>query len=117
MSEDPKPPSGQKGPFLKIGKWTIDPSTRDFDPEMTNAILVAAIDELVLLRKICKEVIRREGRRIVDAGDYYRSTVSFANKIGASAEDVNRILEPILREVFEEMFAKRESNRTQQRRR
>lgn len=65
------------------------------------------LDEIVLQRKILKEVLRQEGMTIRDSNEYYRSVVSFANKVGISVDDLKALTEPLVRQVFEEMLNSR----------
>jgi len=67
--------------------------------------------EILLLRKLVKELLRRQGVRIGNSNEYYRDLASSAQKMGVHPDDLKEVVDPILRELFSEMLAKKPSGK------
>ncbi len=73
-------------------------------------------DELFLTRKILKDVARQQRVRIDSNSEYHREMQSLAGKLGENSDDIKAIIEPMIRELFEDMFVSKTKKSKRQRR-
>ena len=84
--------------------------TREFC-EMNNqgySLIRDLVDEVTLLRKLLMEQLRQSGIRITDANEYHRNVASLAGKIGEDPKDLRILLDPMVRTLFSNMFARKQ---------
>lgn len=75
----------------------------EFDPQDQD-IIVGLFTEVSLLRKILRELMRREGFQITSANEFHRNVTSMAHKMHEEPEIIKELLTPYIKELFEQMF-------------
>lgn len=73
------------------------------------------VEEVVILRKLLMQQMRQNGVRTSGANEFNRELTSFAGKIQEHPDDIRAIVEPMMRQVFEEMLQRKPKGETQQR--
>jgi len=69
-------------------------------------VIESLMTEVLMLRKLVKEMMRRSPTPIVSANEFNRSLTSLANKIGEDPEALRELLTPYLEELFNQMLAR-----------
>lgn len=81
----------------------------EFNPEDQNIIL-SLYAEVSLLRKVMRELIRREGVHITSANEFNRGIASMAHKMNEDPEAIKELLTPYIKELVEQMLREPSSN-------
>lgn len=69
-------------------------------------VIESLMTEVLMLRKLVKEMMRRSPTPIVSANEFNRSLTSLANKIGEDPDILRELLTPYLEELFNQMLSK-----------
>lgn len=96
---------------LRLTELFSDPSLGQKDEGWQ--LIADLVGEVLLQRKIIKEMIRREKAQITSPNEFHRGVVSFAHKVNVHPDELKEVVEPLLQEVFAEMLARPERGKRQ----
>jgi hypothetical protein len=72
--------------------------------ENDRGVIESLMTEVGLLRKIVKEMVRREGIHVSSPNEFHRSLASFASKIKEDPDVVWELLKPYYEDFLKQMF-------------